>query len=191
MICGSASISCPGRVLKLGRNFFHGDVKKQCFPETVCHVDTRKFQQLCSAVLCNTGFVKKHVCCPEIVFSVDIWIITQACSSNFSSGGFAWCFSFLTCLVFTRCGPSCWFFRGQAGRGTHNQTPRAGGLEELTTRVLCTSLDWFLSTFSRRADPCTQRPVAWHRKRSDFIRGVFRVGPASKPAASQNLSPCS
>ena len=53
-------MSCPGCVLKLGRNFFHGDVKNQCFPENVFNVDTRKITQLCSSELCNAGFAKKE-----------------------------------------------------------------------------------------------------------------------------------
>ena len=37
---------------------FH--VKKQCFPEGVFNVDTRKITQLCSSDLCNAGFAKKR-----------------------------------------------------------------------------------------------------------------------------------
>ena len=57
---GSGSTWCPGCVLKLGRNFFHGDVRNQCFPESVCNVDTRRTTQLCSPELCNAGFAKKE-----------------------------------------------------------------------------------------------------------------------------------
>ena len=35
----------------MGRNFFHGDVKNQCFLETVYNVDTRKITQLCSTIV--------------------------------------------------------------------------------------------------------------------------------------------
>ena len=58
-----------GANLKLGRNFFHGDVKKHGFPETVFNVDTRKFIQLCSAELCNAGFAK-NMCAVLKLFSV-------------------------------------------------------------------------------------------------------------------------